>query len=105
MISMELLNGKRPHELILLQLAFERGVVSPLEYHAELEVWGTRADQETLASVKRVLSLDFFRKAERDKYGGQPLVETTVHGYELHTRIRAMINKNAAFAWHFLVII
>lgn len=101
MMSTELLNGKRPHELILLQLAFERGVVSPLEYHAELEVWGTRANKETLASVERVLSLEFFRKAEREKYGGQPLVETTAHGYELHSRLRQMLDQNAAFATHF----
>src|SRR5699024_11472719 len=68
MMSTELLNGKRPHELILLQLAFERGEDSPLEYHAELEVWGTRANKKTFASVERVLSIEFFRKAEREKY-------------------------------------
>lgn len=101
MMSTELLNGKRPHELILLQLLLERDVVSSVEYHAELGVWGTRADQETLRSVNRVLSLDFFRKAEREKYGGQALVKSSGDGYELGPQLRQMLDQNTVFAAHF----
>lgn len=85
MISYELLNGKRPHELLLLEyLLRERTPISKADYCLLLERNGAEYSQELLQSVEDVLTLDFFVKQAREKYK-YPLIEIKNNNYQLST--------------------
>ncbi len=74
-LTNELLNGKRPQELLLLSELLKRdGPVTATEYRNLLSGLGLDASDRTLTSVERVLSLEWFTDSERKKYGGRPLV-------------------------------
>ncbi len=72
-LSMELLNGKRPHELLVLERLLESGVMSDDAVRDLLVSRECHADWATLRSVERILSLAFFTDAEQRKYG-EPIV-------------------------------
>lgn len=65
MLSMELLNGKRLHEIILIEMLMIQGSVRHEEYVKELVTNGCRTDEETIDSVKRIVSLAFFTQANK----------------------------------------
>lgn len=79
MVSTELLNGKRPQELLLLQELLKRGKTGSItipEYTAILRAWNPAAQTSALVveSVELVLNLEWCIPSARDRYGGQPLV-------------------------------
>lgn len=75
MLTTELLSGKRPQELLLLQqLCTRDGPISVAEYTGFLKSKDLDASEETVSCVKRVLNLEWFTQSERSKYGGAPLV-------------------------------
>lgn len=78
-VTQELATGKRIHELLLLQLLLA-GPVSKEKYLAELKKAGAYVNEEVLASVKQILSLDFFdvkmgKTSRKQQYGGQSLLK------------------------------
>lgn len=74
MLSVELLNGKRKHELILLKLLIEKGAVDKEEYLSCLKDAECLIDENTLESVHRIFDLSFFTLSDKKKYGEQPIV-------------------------------
>lgn len=82
-LSTELLSGKRPHELLLLQEVIKQETVSPATFLNLLEAKGVSVSEHTLSSVERILSLEFYTKAQIQKYGGQPLLIKSGGGYQL----------------------
>lgn len=69
-MTKELLNGKRPHELILLSRLFKQGGQATLdELKSDLSQAGASSSPNILESVKRVLNLSFYKDADRKKYG------------------------------------
>lgn len=83
MLAFELLNGKRPHELLLLKLLIRKNrAVSRIEYIAYLEKNNVEYSSKLIQSVERVLTLDFFIAQARAKYG-KPLIEVTQDNYLL----------------------
>ena len=77
LISVELLNGKRRHELILLRLLLQRSVVKEADYVRELKEAGCYVNEATLNSVRQVLSLQYYAERaypSRASYGGVALV-------------------------------
>lgn len=85
MLSYELLNGKRPHELLLLKyLLSESSAVSKDQYCLYLEQQGAEHSPELLHSVEDVLTLDFFTSQARKKYQ-YPLIEIENNTYQLST--------------------
>ncbi|MGE6515298.1 DUF3427 domain-containing protein [Lysinibacillus sphaericus] len=74
MFSLELINGKRIHEIILLDQLLKTGSVSKMDYIRLLEQSGTYLDDETLISVENYLTLDFFVTTAREKYGSIPII-------------------------------
>ncbi|MEN2768040.1 DEAD/DEAH box helicase [Ornithinibacillus xuwenensis] len=74
MLSIELLNGKRKHELLLLKLLIENGKVDETEYLSHLEEAGCSTDKKTLESMQRIFDLSFFTQSDKKKYGEQPII-------------------------------
>lgn len=78
-LSSELLNGKRPQELLLLRTLLELGPNSTLSdshYAAVLKDWspGLDCSEHAVRTVEKILNLNWFSKAAQERYGDQPLV-------------------------------
>ncbi|AXI10971.1 DUF3427 domain-containing protein [Oceanobacillus zhaokaii] len=74
MLSTEIIDGKRKHELILLSLLLQNEIVKYEDYLDELRKSNCLIDDATLDSVHRVLDLTFFTQADQRKYGSEPIV-------------------------------
>ena len=98
MLSKELLNGMRIHELLLLKLLFEKdGVVSVGDFKKALEQVNARVDQKTLDSMLLILSLSFFKAADQDKYGRDAYVTLDNNQYRLNGQIKTAYQTNSFF--------
>ncbi len=97
MISLELSNGKRPEELLILQTLLHHEVlpVSVLQRKIR-EVYQYDVSAQTLDSAARVLSLAFFVQSRRKKYGRQALVSYDQHVYR-RTPYFARLCENEEF--------
>ncbi len=100
-LSAELLNGKRPHELLLLKELFSNAGALPVKtFHDLLEQRGLTANPATLRSVLAVLSLKFFTETELLKYGAAPIVSEHDGIYNLNENFLAAWNENLMFNEH-----
>lgn len=95
-LSSEILSGKRPHELLLLQALAAHEVVSRDDFVRLLEAKGIKPDPLTLRSVERVLSLAFYTPAQLKKFGGFPLVVSDTSGYRLSDNFRRLYEGKIA---------
>lgn len=103
-LDRELLNGKRPQELLLLKELLSQQELSVESYQGLLESYGAKADQQTVDSVLRILSLEFFTEPEKARYGGQGLViqrgqklvvgEDFFHRYQENSYFRGQVNDS-----------
>ncbi|RDW16717.1 DUF3427 domain-containing protein [Oceanobacillus chungangensis] len=99
MLSLEILDGKRKHEIILLNLLLQNEKVNYADYLEELKKSGCLVDDATLNSVHRVLDLSFFTQADQGKYGGKPSViwlDDNKH-VSFNDEIRENLNSNPYF--------
>ena len=74
MLSLELLNGKRKHEMILLDLLLHQGKVKYDDYLTHLTEVNCSINHATIDSVKRILNLSFFTRTYKTKYGEKPII-------------------------------
>ena len=100
-LSAEILNGKRPHELLLLKKLLTSHEYSSLEYEFELYLseQSCTSDQTTIQSVSRMLSLEFFTQIEQQKYGGKAIVELFDGVFRLSAEMRSEL-EDAEFRDH-----
>jgi len=75
LLSHELLNGKRPHELYLIDSLLRTPRLTDAQYAKLLQKRHLRSDEKTRQSVYRVLDLSFWGKVDRKKYR-YSLIET-----------------------------
>ena len=102
-VTKELLNGKRAHELILLQLLLKKDQVSQEEFEQVLHDYGAYVNEKVLTSVEDILSLNFFdikqgKTTKKDQYGGQPLiVKIDLFDYSLAPILAQSLSQNETF--------
>lgn len=96
LLSVELINGKRIHEVLLLTNLLQHQSISKDLYIRHLKDAGTYADEETLISVENILMLNFFTVVGRKKYGSLPLITKENNVYALNQPFKDAL-KNAYF--------
>lgn len=104
-VSLEFLNGKRPHELLLLQHLIKlRTAISVGDFRALLARAGATNDDRTIDSLARVFNLEFFTEGDQKKYGS-PIVTWTNDRIELTGEFATMLNQSPVFAAHIFDVI
>lgn len=98
MLSMEILDGKREHEVLLLDLLMSKEEIAYGDYISILEQKKCRVDEETISSVFRIMDLSFFVKAQQEKYGSKVICHyTDRHTVKLSENISRSLNSNSYF--------
>ncbi len=82
-LSVELLNGKRPHELLLLKELLAGNNLTVEQFRDLLIANECYLNPQTTSSVERILALAFFTEAERLSYGNDPVVTREGNRYAL----------------------
>lgn len=96
----ELLPGKRPHELLLLQVLLDGQSLTRPEFRDLLRSQGLADDARTVLSSERVLSYRFFTQQETTKYGGAGVVEMSGEQYRLSEAFLAEWEADETFRAH-----
>lgn len=103
-VTKELVNGKRPHELILLRLLLTTNHRCSQEaLLASLKKAGAYVTPAVLQSIDQVLSLAFFdvkagKHTRRELYGGRPLVSHQgLVDYQLDDQLAAALEHDDYF--------
>lgn len=101
-VTKELLNGKRPHELLLLDELIKHGACPAARLQARWRAAGAYDTTAVRESVLAVLSLRFFdvkagKTTKKAQYGNHPLVETVSGSYRLFPKLRAALTGNQQF--------
>ena len=105
-ITFEILNGKRKHELYLLNLLVENeGLVSSDKWFECIIEHDLDFQTDVLDSVTRVLDLSFLKAQEQKKYGTDALVTFDGELYRLNEEIQESLVNNTKFTQLFLDVI
>lgn len=97
-ISVELMNGKRITELLLLQdLVANDGHYLKDDFKKNMMQKHIYYNDTVEHSVERVLTLDFFSTASQKKYGARPLVKLVAGQYQLNEQISAQLKMYPFF--------
>ncbi|WEV39762.1 DEAD/DEAH box helicase [Lactobacillus sp. ESL0681] len=109
-MTKELLNGKRPHELLLLQQLLQQQTVGLAEFEQILEKHNAYFNSAVMTSVEDILTLTFFeikqgKTTKKEQYGGQALIEHNLLGYELAPQLVKSLQDNAEFRRLFIDVI
>ncbi len=98
MLSLEILDGKRRHEIILVDQLLQHGSVTLAQYKTLLKEAGCILSDSTLNSVLRMFDLSFFKENDRKKYGHQPIVTMNEKSvFKFNDAIQSLIEKNTFF--------
>src|SRR5699024_12415310 len=97
MISLELTNGKRIHELILLELLLDYSSIDKATYLNELDKRGVFYNQDVLNSVKRIFTLEFYTKTDIEKYSEKTLIHYEYNQVYFNESIRALLTKHKEY--------
>ena len=102
-LTKELLNGKRAHELILLQMLLKQKQVNQEDFVSELRKKEIYVNKAVLNSIDDILSLDFFdvkqgKTTKKAQYGDQPVVvHSSLFDYELNQELLNALTQNKWF--------
>ncbi|OES44798.1 DUF3427 domain-containing protein [Domibacillus iocasae] len=97
MLSLEVLNGKRRHEVLLLDQLLGQKQVSHDTYLSILRENDCTVDDQTIESVQRIVDLSFFNQATQKKYGDEPVVVVKDDIYKLNEKIQQSLSENLFF--------
>jgi len=100
MLSSEVLNGKRKHEVFLLKKLLLSGPVQKADFIEELELMNCRIDEATIHSMERVMNLSFFKQGDREKYGELAIVENPAGAFQWNEKLECLLYENPYFYKH-----
>lgn len=89
-LSLEVLNGLRPHETLLLQELLKNETVTRDRFREILGESGTVSTPEVITSTERVLTLDFFTSRRRTQYGEIQFIEIVDDQYRIDPHFHAL---------------
>ena len=93
-VSQLLINGKRPHELIMLQMLIERSSFTKTEFKEKLELFGEIYREADYISAVNVLNLEFLNApSDKRKYETMKIVNTDVFLKEQMNFVGTMYQK------------
>lgn len=103
----ELLNGKRLHEVLLLEALCTQNKLLHADYLTILNDNLVTYTKETIISVQRILNYDFWGAVERKRYGEASLVvyDDVSDSYSLISVIESLLKHDQDFKIRFLDII
>lgn len=93
-ISQELLNGKRRHELLLLQILNSSDSITIEEFQSLVDSLGLVFNKKTILSAVEVLQLNFFTAAVRKKYAHTPLIQVNSSTVEMSLSLRRALEND-----------
>lgn len=93
MLSRETINGKRIHEVILINALLENESVSKPSFMGILKEYGTYIDDETIRSVENMFSLNFHNKSDKKKFGNKPIIEVVNDHYQFNEEIQISVQN------------
>ncbi|MEK5482655.1 DEAD/DEAH box helicase [Viridibacillus sp. FSL R5-0888] len=88
MISREFLNGKRIHEVLLIDALLKKEYITKPDFIELLKQFGTYFDAATLHSVENIFSLSFHIANDQKKYGIKPIIELKNNVYQFNEEIQ-----------------
>lgn len=100
LLSQEFIDGKRMHELLLLQALVQQPIISKAYYKTYLQQQGLTTDEATIASAERLLTLDFFVSTNRKKYADALMLQVDEANYTRTAAFSEAI-KNPLFMRYF----
>ena len=100
-VTKELLFGKRPHELLLLESCLDKNI-SRADFTKLLKSKNCYISEDVLNSVEKILSLNFFdvkqgKTTKKEQYGSYPLIEKETGEYRLSSQLLQALNDNHQF--------
>lgn len=93
MLSKEFLNGKRVHELILLQLLIHNTSVTKEQWIETLKQFGTYIDADTISSVEKIFTLEFHGLNDQKKFGEKPLLTFEAHSIRWNEEVKRSLHN------------
>lgn len=91
-LTFEILDGKRPHELLLLEELIKHDYISRDGFVQLLSSKGISTDPAVIRSMERILTLVFLKQSEQKRFGTAPLLYVSETGYSLSPEIREFLN-------------
>lgn len=100
MLSLEIMNGKRLHEIILLHELLKNEEITVQDYLDTLNNFDCYIDKNTLVSVERIFNLSFFTITDQAKYGGKAIITFENGLYKFGEDVKNCLRKNSEFKDH-----
>ncbi|MGO3487384.1 MAG: DEAD/DEAH box helicase [Corynebacterium variabile] len=100
LLDSELLNGKRPQEMLLIRSLLERGSLTKTEFVSLLDAYRCASDDATVTSVERILTLEFFVESELKKYGPNAVMRVVGENYLVDPVFSRLYSSGGQFAAH-----
>ncbi|KGR76163.1 DUF3427 domain-containing protein [Ureibacillus sinduriensis] len=94
MLSKEFLNGKRVHEVILIEELLKESFISKESYIAKLNDFGAYVNDETIQSVENIFALEFFVQNDIKKYGGKSIIKLIDGNYQFNEEIQESLRDS-----------
>ena len=93
-VSQILINGKRPHELIMLKLLMDGGTFSKMEFKEQLELLGKIYRETDYNSAINVLNLGFINApSDKKRYESMRIIDTDIFVKERMNLVGTMYQK------------
>ncbi|KAA8739332.1 DUF3427 domain-containing protein [Corynebacterium tuscaniense] len=96
LLSSELLNGKRPQELLVMKWLCEEGPLEQREIASRFKEQGLDHSEGCLNTIERILNLEWFTDQQRTTFGGTPLAVKEGSVFKLSDEFHALYDSYAA---------